>query len=76
MECTGYMCRVIKGLLGLGPKFQPVGAEQDPKVQARAADLMAAGKLKVHIDKTFPLEQARYEHHHIYIWFRTDGYGQ
>ncbi|KAK9831159.1 hypothetical protein WJX74_005417 [Apatococcus lobatus] len=62
LEIRDVILGLIVGLIGWGPKHQPVGAMQDPALLDRITALMACGKLKVHIDKTFTLDQARAAH--------------
>ncbi|KAK9867362.1 hypothetical protein WJX84_007563 [Apatococcus fuscideae] len=62
LEVWQILQGLIVGLLGMGPKHQPVGASPNPQQLNRIGALMASGKVKVHIDKTFPLEQARAAH--------------
>ena len=46
-------------LLRLGPIYHIVAAHNDLDQLSRIAGLMASGKLKLHIDRRFPLAQVR-----------------
>lgn len=51
-------CRLVWGTLGLGPKHHFGFVRPDGRKMQELARLVAEGKIKAIIDKTFPLEQA------------------
>ncbi|KAK9817410.1 hypothetical protein WJX74_003886 [Apatococcus lobatus] len=65
LEMRDVMYGLIVGGLHLGPKYSPVIAAPSSSLLERIGNLMATGKLKIHIDRAFPLDQARAAHDHL-----------
>lgn len=62
----GALWRTMLGRLGLGPKYTFVMLEaKASKGLEQIAELMAQGKVKVHLDKVFPLEEMVKAHEYI-----------
>ena len=62
-DCTcklklGHVCRLALGTVGLGPKYHLGFVRPNGRQMQKVARLLAEGKLKAVIDRTFPLEDA------------------
>ena len=53
-----YICRLALGTVGLGPKYHLGFVRPNGRQMQEVARLLAEGKLKAVIDKTFPLVDA------------------
>ena len=54
-----WCCRKLAALLGLGPAYTFVTVHPNGSQMEQLTKLMADGKLKVNVDRTFPLKEAR-----------------
>ena len=52
--------RKLRALLGLGPAYSFIAVHPNGEQMGKLAAMLGAGQLKVAIDRTFPLGQARY----------------
>ena len=51
--------RKLRALLGLGPAYSFIAVHPNGEQMGKLAAMLGTGQLKVAIDRTFPLEQAR-----------------
>ena len=53
-------CSYASHAFGRGPKYTLVAVQPNGPVLAKLADLVETGKLRVNVDKVFPLKEARW----------------
>ena len=57
---VGAVGRMFWAALGRGPSYTPVAVQPNGPVMAKLADLLEAGKLRINVDRVFPLKEARW----------------
>lgn len=60
IRTTQTPCSKLRALLRLGPRYHTLFVAAGPDMQ-QVAELVAAGKLRPHVQAVMPLEQARWE---------------